>query len=69
MQDIAYAVQKSIKKPTPGEIFNVSDDLPERNDLVADYAAKLMNLRLDKINLDDKRVNDKILDFYKENKK
>ena len=68
-KDIAYAIQASINKPTPGEIFNLTDDLPERNDLVADYAAKLMHLELEKIDITDKRVNEKVLDFYKENKK
>ena len=68
-KDIAYAIQASINNPTPGEIFNITDDLPERNDLVADYAAKLMHLELEKIDITDKRVNEKVLDFYKENKK
>ena len=68
-KDIAYAIQASIDKPTPGEIFNLTDDLPERNDLVADYAAKLMHIKLEKIDITDKRVGQKVLDFYKENKK
>ena len=68
-KDIACAIQASIHKPTPGEIFNLTDDLPERNDLVADYAAKLMRIRLEKIDITDKRVGPKVLDFYKENKK
>ena len=68
-KDIAYAIQASIDKPTPGEIFNLTDDLPERNDLVADYAAKLMRIKLEKIDITDKRVGQKVLDFYKENKK
>ena len=67
--DIAHAIQASINNPTPGEIFNVTDDLPERNDLVADYAAKLMRINLEKIDISDKRVSEKVLDFYKENKK
>ena len=68
-KDIACAIQASIHKPTPGEIFNLTDDLPERNDLVADYAAKLMHINLEKIDITDKRVSQKVLDFYKENKK
>ena len=68
-KDIAYAIQASINNPTPGEIFNITDDLPERNDLVADYAAKLMQINLEKIDISDKRVNEKVLEFYKENKK
>ncbi len=68
-KDIACAIQASIHKPTPGEIFNLTDDLPERNDLVADYAAKLMRIKLEKIDITDKRVGQKVLDFYKENKK
>ena len=68
-KDIACAIQASIHKPTPGEIFNLTDDLPERNDLVADYAAKLMSIKLEKIDITDKRVGQKVLDFYKENKK
>ena len=69
VKDIAYAIQASIDNPTPGEIFNLTDDLPERNDLVADYAAKLMNIKLEKIGITDKRVGQKVLDFYKDNKK
>ena len=68
-KDIASAIQTSIDKPTPGEIFNLTDDHPERNDLVADYAAKLMRIKLEKINITDKRVGEKVLEFYKENKK
>ena len=68
-EDIAFAIQASINNPTPGEIFNLTDDVPERNDLVADYAAKLMNIKLEKIDINDKRVSEKVLDFYKENKK
>ncbi len=69
VDDIASAINKSINKPTPGEIFNLTDDLPERNDIVADYAASLMNINLEKIKINDKRVNEKAKDFYKENKK
>ena len=69
VKDIAYAIQASIDNPTPGEIFNLTDDLPERNDLVADYAAKLMNIKLEKIGITDKRIGQKVLDFYKDNKK
>ena len=69
VDDIAKAIITSIKKPTPGEIYNLTDDLPETSEKVADYASKIMNLKLSKIDISDKRVNKKTLDFYKENKK
>ena len=69
VEDIASALQKSIYNPTPGNIFNLTDNLPERIDVVAEYAASLMNIRLENIDIRDKRINEKTLDFYKENKK
>lgn len=40
--DIVQVILRSIEHPTPGEIFNISDDLPAPSHTVDAYAAKLL---------------------------
>ena len=42
VSDICRALYESIKRPTPGEIYNLSDDLPCAPELVDEYAAMLL---------------------------
>merc|ERR1711981_554700 len=42
VEDIASALKKSMKKITPGEIFNITDDMPCSSSEVIRYAAKLL---------------------------
>ena len=59
-----------MKKVTPGEIFNVCDDLPSQSDVVVKYAAKLMDVKkLETIDFNDPKINEKTKSFYLDNKK
>ena len=35
-----------MKKITPGEIFNICDDVPSQSDVVVNYVANLMNIKI-----------------------
>ena len=59
-----------MKKVTTGEIFNVCDDLPSQSDVVVKYAAKLMDVKkLETIDFNDPKINEKTKSFYLDNKK
>ena len=42
---ISSAIIKSMKNPTPGEIFNVTDNKPCSSEEVTIYAAKLLKIK------------------------
>ena len=44
VEDIGSAINKSIKNPTPGEIFNLSDDMPCQSSEIVRYAASLIKI-------------------------
>ncbi len=70
VEDIAYAINKSIKLITPGETFNIVDDFPCESEKIFEYAAKLLNLKtFEKLEVEDKRVTNRISSFYNDNKK
>ena len=59
-----------MKKITPGEIFNICDDVPSQSDVVVNYAANLMNIKnIQRINFDSSKLNEKTKSFYLDNKK
>ena len=59
-----------MKKKTPGEIFNVSDDYPCSFEEVISYAANLLkNVSVKYVDYDSYDLNDKVRDFYSENKR
>jgi|TARA_B100000287_G_scaffold360449_1_gene352870 nucleoside-diphosphate-sugar epimerase len=70
VDDIASAILKSISKPTPGEIFNLTDDHPCQSSEVVRFASTfLKKIKVKKINFDDEKLNKKTQSFYKDNKK
>ncbi len=70
VEDIASAIILSMKKITPGQIFNITDDYPCSADKVKEYAAKLLKINdLEYINLSSSSISDKAKDFYKDNKR
>jgi len=70
VEDIAAAVILSMKKKTPGEIFNVSDDYPCSSEEVIGYAANLLrNVSVKHVNYDSPSLSDKVRNFYLENKR
>lgn len=44
VEDIAQTLEHSINHPTPGEYFNLADDLPARQSDVVTYACQLVNI-------------------------
>ena len=59
-----------MKKITPGEIFNICDDVPSQSDVVVNYVANLMNIKnIQRINFDSSKLNEKTKSFYLDNKK
>ena len=69
VEDIAEVLTISLKKFSPGQIYNVSDNYPCPNDEIARYAANLMKMDKPKI-IKAEDIDNKILrDFYKDSKK
>jgi len=59
-----------LSNPTPGEIFNITDDYPCESYKVIQYACNLMKIPLpEKVNINDERLNKKTLSFYYDNKR
>ncbi len=69
-EDISSAIIKSMKNPTPGEIFNVTDDNPSSSEETTIYAAKLLKIKdLTFVDINSPKVNKITKDFYKDNKR
>jgi|TARA_B100000287_G_scaffold433201_1_gene494357 nucleoside-diphosphate-sugar epimerase len=70
VEDIASAIHNSLQQKTPGEIFNITDDLPSESSDIVKYAASLLKIKnIKKINFDDPQLNEKTKSFYLDNKK
>jgi len=70
VEDITSAIIKSMKNPTPGEIFNVTDNNPCSSEEVTIYAAKLLKIKnLEFIDINSPKVNKITKDFYRDNKR
>ncbi len=69
VEDIAKILTLSLKKFSPGQIFNISDNYPCSNEEIALYAANLMKMHIpEKIKPDD--VTSEMLKvFFKDSKK
>ena len=69
VEDIANVLFKSLKNFKKGEIYNISDDLPESNEKVIEYGLKLLKIkRPDMIEIKDIE-NEMLKNFYKDSKK
>ena len=70
VEDIGSAINKSVNNPTPGEIFNLSDDMPCQSSKIVRYAASLIKIsNIKTLNYDDPRLDEKIRSFYFDNKR
>ena len=70
VEDIASCLFKSIEQPTPGEIFNITDDYPSSSEEMTLYAAKLLGKPTPtQIELDSSEIGEMVKSFYLENKK
>ena len=62
VEDITSAVIKSMKNPTPGEIFNITDNNPCSSEEVTIYAAKLLKIKnLTFIDINSPKINKHLL--------
>jgi len=70
VEDISSAIIKSMENPTPGEIFNISDNHPCSSEEVTIYAAKLLKIKnLTFIDINSPKINKITKDFYRDNKR
>lgn len=70
VEDITGILYSSIQKPTKGEIYNLSDDMPAPSHEVDLYAAKLLNYpNLKLINYKDANLSEMAQEFFSSNKK
>jgi nucleoside-diphosphate-sugar epimerase len=69
VEDIAKILTLSLKKFSPGQIFNISDNYPCSNEEIAQYAANLVKMNIpEKVKLNDIKST-MLKDFYKNSKK
>lgn len=70
VEDIVQILMQSMDKHTPGQIFNLADDLPCENSLVVEFAYKLLNLIPPKpVNLENTQHSEMTREFYSDNKR
>ena len=70
VEDIGRALCESMKNPTPGEIYNLADDLPCAPELVDEYAAKLLGKKpLIQIPFDEATLSPMAKEFYRDCRK
>lgn len=68
--DIALALMQSLRSPTPGETFNLADDLPCNTCDVDNFAADLLHLdRPEMIPYDKASLSDMAREFYESNRR
>jgi nucleoside-diphosphate-sugar epimerase len=70
VEDICRALYESMKNPTPGEIYNLADDLPCAPELVDEYAAELLSKPpLTQIPFDEAILSPMAKEFYQDCRK
>ena len=69
VEDIARVLTISLKKFSPGQIFNISDNYPCSNEEVTKYAANLMQMNLPKKIKPEDLESEMLKNFYKDSKK
>ena len=70
VEDIARILKVSMSKPTPGEIFNVADDLPAESKELIEYACHLLKEPLPSLVPFEKAdLSPMAREFYQDNKR
>jgi dTDP-D-glucose 4,6-dehydratase len=70
VEDLAQTLEASIQCPQPGEIYNVSDDLPTSPSEAVEYACSLLNIESPSpIPYESAKLTDIVRDFYQANKR
>ena len=70
VEDIASAINKSMTIRTPGQIYNLTDNFPCSAHDVHEYASKLLKTQLPRyLDISSSNLNERVKDFYKDNKR
>ncbi|MEZ4270835.1 MAG: SDR family oxidoreductase [Myxococcota bacterium] len=70
VDDIVQTLRRSMKAPSPGTLYNVSDDLPAPASAVMRFASQLLGVTPPpSLALNDPRVGDMARSFYRDNKR
>lgn len=69
VEDICAILKKSMEQPTPAEIFNLADDLPEEPSKVMEYFCDQANLDYPPLEELEDIAEGQLKNFYKHNKK
>lgn len=70
IMDICQAIISSINAPTPGEIYNVSDNEPALINVVQQYGAKILNKKeLKEVPFEESNSSKQMQMFFADNKK
>ena len=70
VDDLCEILYQSIKKPDPGEVFNVSDYTPSTSEEFINEATKLLDMpKAKKVNIRDADLSELALSFYADSKK
>ena len=70
VEDIASAINKSMTIRTPGQIYNLTDNFPCSAHEVHEYASKLLKTQLPRyLDISSSNLNERVKDFYKDNKR
>jgi nucleoside-diphosphate-sugar epimerase len=69
VEDICQAIMMSIGSPTPGEIYNVSDDEPTPSHIVHQFGAKIIqHPKLREVLIEEAVLSDQAKSFFQDNK-
>lgn len=70
VDDIARALWASFQRPTPGEVFNLCDDLPSPSYVVDEYAKSLLSKeQLKRQSLEEANLSPRAQEFYSANRR
>jgi nucleoside-diphosphate-sugar epimerase len=70
VMDICQAIISSINSPTPGEIYNVSDNEPATLNVVQQYGSKILNKnKLKEVSFESANLSKQMEMFFADNKK
>ena len=70
VEDIVGGLLKSFQKPTPGEVYNLADDMPAPSHEVIEYACDLLGVDPPPIvNFEDANLAPMTRSFYSENRR
>jgi dTDP-D-glucose 4,6-dehydratase len=70
VEDISQLLWRSMSYPTPGEIYNVADDLPAPTHEVMDFACELLRIPpIQGVSLEEAHLTPHMAEFYQDRRK